>query len=175
MYKSLMAVPCVIVAASLFGLTGGQPGGQPARQQEGQPDMRPNEDMGRMLINGLRASPGCLGVDAGSMNSGKQTIIAWFENKKAVTAWYYHPVHRGFMQAVGGNADDSKPLQHVENENTPIMVIASITPEAKPGPGKPPFSQISIELYAPLPGGAHVNGRLAPETFEVPHMRALGG
>jgi hypothetical protein len=36
-----------------------------------------------------------------------------------------------------------------------------------------PISQISIEMYTPLPGGAAVNGRLAPEGFNIPHFRNL--
>jgi len=36
-----------------------------------------------------------------------------------------------------------------------------------------PFSQISIELFSPLPGGAFVKERLAPEKFRVEHMRDM--
>jgi hypothetical protein len=52
----------------------------------------------------------------------------------------------------------------------PILVIASITPsrpgdaEAFDGMG---VSQIAIELYQPLPGGAGLGGRFAPAGVKV--------
>ena len=50
------------------------------------------------LIGMLKATPGVLGVDAGSTLSGKQVIFAWFENKKAVLAWYYSDTHVALMR-----------------------------------------------------------------------------
>ena len=78
------------------------------------------------------------------------------------------------MRGMGATGE---PLAHVPDDQGPIMVIATITPSDTPEiEGFPvPISQISIELFAPLPGGAHVNGRLAPEAFEVEHMRDLTG
>jgi hypothetical protein len=54
------------------------------------------------------------------------------------------------------------------------MVIASMTPAPAPQiEGLPiPISQISIELFTPLPGGASINGRLSPEGFPVEHHKA---
>ena len=64
-------------------------------------------------------------------------------------------------------------MEHVDDEAQPVMVIATLTPSDKPElPGmKIPISQISIELFAALPGGAQISGRVSPETFRVPHMR----
>ena len=78
---------------------------------------------------------------------------------------------------IGNKTDGAKkadePMEHIQDDNQPIMVIASLTPAAKPElPGiNIPISQISIELFAPLPGGAHVGGRVSPKNFKVPHMR----
>lgn len=149
-------------------------------QQDGQPQpeqpqaANPAAGMGQMLINSLKSVEGCLGVDAGQMSSGKNVIIGWFEDAEAARRWYRHPTHRAMVMMAGGAAGDEKPLAHVE-EGVPLMVIASITFSEKPEiPGIPmPISQISIEIYQGAPGGAYINGKLAPETFEVEHMKNL--
>ncbi|MFG0256781.1 MAG: hypothetical protein ACF8GE_02650 [Phycisphaerales bacterium JB043] len=146
---------------------------QPQDQQQGE---RP--DMGQMLIGGLQQVEGCLGVDAGQYMSGKRTIVAWFENKAAAQRWYYSDTHQYMMTGMGlGEEYEHKPLSHVQDEETPIMVIATITMSEDGTQGVEgfpvPISQVSIELFAPLPGGAHVNGRFSPESFEVPHMTDL--
>jgi len=144
---------------------------QPAKQQT---DQRQKPDMGNILIGGLKKVDGCLQVKTCRWEDGKQSIVAWFENKEAAENWYYSATHQAMM---GGKVDDSlekrEPMQHIENVDQPMMVIATLTPAAKPElPGfKIPISQISIELFAALPGGAYVGGRVSPETFKVPHMR----
>ncbi|MFK7959924.1 MAG: hypothetical protein AB8G96_05295 [Phycisphaerales bacterium] len=127
-------------------------------------------DMGRMLIEGLRATPGCLGADAAETMSGRNSIFGWFENREAAMNWYRNPVHRRMMQMAGGGSPE--PMKYVP-EDVPIMVIATITPSEAPEiEGMPlPIKQISIELFTPLPGGAHINGRLSPKAFKVKHMK----
>lgn len=141
-------------------------------QNRGGPPAGASPDMGRQLIEGLKATPGCLGVDAGQMMSGKNTIFAWFENKAAVKRWYYSDVHQSMIQGLS-DGTDRRPMEHVKDEKTPILVTATITFSDKPHfkEVELPVSLIAIELYAPLPGGAYLGGRLAPDTFEVPHMR----
>ena len=39
------------------------------------------------LVAGLKATPGCLGVETARTTSGKAVIFAWFENKRAVLRW----------------------------------------------------------------------------------------
>jgi hypothetical protein len=130
-------------------------------------------DMGQRLIEGLRATDGCLGVENCQMGqSGKFAIIAWFENKAAVLRWYTSPTHSFLLRAFGGDPANHKPLEHITDENTPIMVMASMTMVGKPiAPGGFPASQFSVELYAPLPGGAEINGRLAPKDFKIPNIK----
>lgn len=165
----MMAVGMGLMALAAGGVMtlAQQNGGH--EQQQGQPDI------GGMLIGGLRQSPGCLGVDAGQMMSGKNVIVAWFENKAAVEKWYYSRTHLGAMKMFIKADVDHAPLEHVTDNETPIMVIASITPatEEELAAVGMPISQIAIELYAPLPGGASINGRLAPDTFEVEHMQVF--
>jgi len=144
-------------------------------QQGGPPGGQPGPDMGQRLIEGLRTTPGCLGVDAGQFMSGKNAIVAWFENKESVKRWYYSDTHMSMLGGVGADPAtmEHAPLAHVEDENTPIMVIASITFEDRPmlKDVPMPISHIAIELYAPLPGGASINGRLAPDAFKVEHHK----
>jgi hypothetical protein len=117
-------------------------------------------------------------------------IFAWFEDKKATMRWYESDVHQTFMMgmseaaaasgadtAEGADADTSAkdaervPLAGVP-DGVPVMCIATITPSAKPlVEGFPmPISQVSIELYTPLPGGLSLNGKFAPAALKVPGM-----
>lgn len=160
-----------------------QPASQPATQAPAQPASTPAPSAPRapgnagagfatMLMQGLKSVDGCLGVEAAQTQSGKNVIIAWFRDAKAARDWYNHPVHLRMVGMVGQKPEDNKPLEHVA-DGVPVMVMATITPSDKPEiEGFPmPISQISIELYAPLPGGAAINGRLAPEAFPVEHMQ----
>jgi len=163
-----------LLAVGIVGLAGvgGLAVAQGDRGAEGAGESR---DLGAMLMKGLQNTPGCLGVDAGQFMSGKNAIIAWFEDKEAAARWYYSPTHQRAMRMALGEAGenhDHTPLKHVE-EGVPVMVIASLTFTDKPeieGMAMP-ISQIAIELYTTLPGGAHVNGRFAPASFEVAHLR----
>lgn len=157
-----------VLAAGVLGL-GQQP---PADQAGGQPSL---EQMGDMLVGGLKGTEGCVGVDVAQFESGKTAIVGWFENKAAAVRWYESPMHQRLVGSMGDVPVKGEPLEHVADD-VPVMVIASISfngPPAVPG-AMIPFNQISIELYTPLPGGASINGRLTPETVEIPHHRLLG-
>ena len=129
------------------------------------------------LIGGLQQVEGCLGVDAARTGDGKQLVFAWFEDKAAVLRWYYGETHMGIIDLVAG--DDglaaTKPLEHVSDDAGPIMVIASITMAEKPAfqGFDMPISQIAIELYEALPGGAFLGSRFAPAEVKVEHMKDL--
>ncbi len=144
-------------------------------QQGGHEHQGGQQDIGMMLINGLRETPGCLGVDAGDMMSGKNVIVAWFENKAAVEKWYYSTAHMRSMKMFVRGEVDHEPLEHVTDPSVPIMVIASLTPSTQEELAQigMPISQIAIELYAPLPGGAFISSRFAPDSFPVDHMNNL--
>jgi hypothetical protein len=125
------------------------------------------------LVGMLRATPGCLGVDAARTTGGKQVIFAWFESKKAVLAWYYSAGHQQLTRsfASGGNPA-REPLADIPEDSGAIMVIASMTMSDTPRvAGLPmPVSQLAIELYAPLPGGLAAGGRFAPGAVKVKGM-----
>ena len=129
-------------------------------------------DLGR----GLMETPGCLGVK--TLSSGKQlTIGAWFENRKAMEAWYYGDMHQGAMKKFFPNLVDKthKPFAEFKDENAPIFVIASVTPSDKPigGGSDLAVSQIAIEGYTPIPGGIALGGTFSPEKLSVPHLRRI--
>ncbi len=171
---SLLAAGAVFGSLGLASLSSPSAIAQPTNQPAGQPQQPGPGGMGQILVDSLKSVEGVLGVDAGQMASGKNVIIGWFEDAEAARRWYRHPTHRAMMAMAGGRADDGEPLQHVE-EGVPLMVIASITFSEKPEiQGIPmPISQISIEVYQAAPGGAYVNGKLAPESFTVEHMKNL--
>ena len=139
-------------------------------------DRRPGgaPDVGAMLVRGLDKSPGCLRVITAQTSVGSNSIIAWFENKAAVEEWYYSNTHTRVMGMVGSDPDAKKPMAKIEDEDIPVMVMASITMGEKGVlPGPMPVTQISIELYTPLDAGASVNGRLMPEEIKLEHFNAI--
>jgi len=132
------------------------------------------------LIGALKAAPGCLGVDAGQMMSGKQVIFAWFESKKALMDWYDSDVHMGLVHKFSDAppAEGHEPMADIADDVGPILAIASLTMSDKPQVEgiRMPISQIAIELYKPLNGGISMGGRFAPEGMKVPSsMKNLGG
>jgi hypothetical protein len=145
-------------------------------RSEIQPDHeRGGPDIGKMLVNGLKNTDGCLKVITAETSVGTSTIIAWFENKDAVERWYYSNTHERMMRMIGANPEFRDPMEHVEDAESPVMVMASITPAKGESviPGPMPVSQISIELYRPLDAGASVNGRLMPKEIKLEHFREL--
>jgi quinol monooxygenase YgiN len=178
-------VPCVVVAlAGLAGLSLAQPGSQPAATEGSQPPASGRQamnSMGQKLLDGLRATPGCLGADAAQTQSGKNVIFGWFENKAAAMAWYNSPTHSFMRMAmtVDGGGDGREPMADVP-DNIPIMAIASLKmikegDGQKPLPGmRMPISEIAIELYTPLPGGLRYAGGFTPEGLRVEGRMDLG-
>ena len=130
-------------------------------------------DLGAALVAGLKATPGCLGVETAQTSSGKQVIFAWFENKQAVLAWYYSDVHqRAMHQFVPGERPPHVPLAQIADDGQPIMAVASLTISRAPAATgvSLPVSQRAIELYRPAPGGIAVGGRFAPPSLVVPGL-----
>ena len=124
------------------------------------------------LVAGLKATPGCLGVETARATSGKMVIFAWFENKKAVLNWYQSDMHQGLVnQYAGGYRRPGGPLAGVPDDG-PVLAIASLTMPTPPTDGDPRAvtTQIAIELYAPLPGGLASGGRFAPSSVKVPGL-----
>lgn len=142
-----------------------------ALTQAVQPD--PDEYDTPDLPAGIRATEGCIGVRLARTEHNRNLILAWFEDKAAVKRWYYSDMHQGTMNFLTDIDEVPEPLQHIADDSGPIMVIASIMPSEKPELEgvHMPISEIAIELYQPLPGGAYLGGRLAPKDLKVEHMR----
>jgi hypothetical protein len=138
---------------------GGPPQG---RAREGFPD----------LVSGLKAIPGCLGVETARTSSGKQVIFAWFADKAAAVRWYNSDIHRQAQKRFFPDRPSHVPLAFVPDSTGPILAIASLTwaDSAQIKAGSMPVSQIAIELYQPLPGGVFVGGRFAPDSMKVRGM-----
>ncbi len=125
------------------------------------------------LEEGLRSTPGCLGVETAQTSSGKSVIFAWFEDKQAVLKWYNSDMHQQVQKMFP--TSHRPPLHDVPDDIGPIMAIAAITfsDKAHFETTQLPISQISIELYAPITGGIFLGGRFAPESLAVEGMRDL--
>ena len=150
-----VVVLCGLVTAPLASQTPAAASGQ----NQGFPD----------LVSALNATPGCLGVETAKTASGKNVIFAWFEDKKAVLAWYYSDTHQAVMKRfLPGTKRAGKPLADVPDDSGPIMVVASLTPNEKPtAENSQAFTQIAIEIYQPLGGGLAIGGRFAPDKMKV--------
>jgi len=79
------------------------------------------------LVAGLKATPGCLGVETARTQTGKSVIFAWFEDKQAVLNWYHSDMHQGAMRKFFPSGGYRKRLEGVPDGTGPIMAIASIT------------------------------------------------
>ncbi len=162
-----------IVASAILALMIGVPALVTVRAQGQAKDGMPD------LVGALKATPGVLGVEAARTQSGKEAIFAWFENKKAVLAWYYSDTHQALMmEFAGGMTRPGGPLAGVPDDGRPILAIASLRmPDSESpksaGELRTAVTQIAIELYAPLPGGIAVGGRFAPSSVGVPDMLQL--
>ena len=144
----------------------------------GTAQQKPPQERGRGAFSGLveavRKTQGCLGVETASTPDGKNLIFAWWKDREALLDWYYSDAHQqAMLEFVESDDEVHDPLVHVDEETSPILTIASITPRR----GKQldsfnlPISQIAIELYTPLPGGLAVGGSFAPKSVLVPHMK----
>ena len=161
--KQLRAIGGVFVLAAVIFAPALIAGQQPAKPAQGPLAGLPD------LVGALKATPGCLGVEVARTGSGKQVIFAWFENKKAVLAWYYSDTHRMAQKMFAPGSPERTPLAGIADDDQPVLAIASLTPStAPPSAAMPmPVSQIAIELYRPLPGGLAAGGRFAPSTLKV--------
>lgn len=185
-YLALLAVAAIAVCSAV-AVRAQAPAGQDADARPRSPTSadKSNEDadkkkparrmsmqaVGPRLVQGLKDTPGCLGVELANTQSGKNVIFAWFENKKAVMAWYRSEVHQTVMfRMFGGPTNDRVPLEQISEDSGPIMCIASIV-HADPQQvkeGGMPFKEISIELYSPMPAGIRLNGGFTPREVKVP-------
>jgi hypothetical protein len=72
------------------------------------------QDIGDMLIAGLQATEGCLQVETGQTQSGRNCIFAWFESKEAAMRWYYSETHQGAMRSLMGGTPGGCARSHEE-------------------------------------------------------------
>jgi hypothetical protein len=168
MQRSGRTVRVVAVALCGLALAAGRTAAddKPAKEAA-KPDAKQLNAIGKKLLEGLKATPGCLGVETAATQSGKRVVFAFFENKKAAEKWYYSPVHQALMDMVAPDRNKKhKPMAGVPDD-VPVMALASISFGGKPAyeKSKLPFSQIAIELYTPLSGGLNIGGGFAPEKF----------
>jgi hypothetical protein len=116
---------------------------------------------GNTMLTDIQKSPGCLMATAMQCDSGKQTIIAWFADKKATIAWYNSAAHGKMMAQMP--PPTRPPLAEVSTGTKPIVVMATFTPsKTKDAALGMALSQISIELYTVAPGGFSRGGGFGP-------------
>ncbi len=168
-HYAVAAVTVAVMGLGGLAVTAGQPG-QPPQPSARQDPMATAPD----LLGPLKATRGCLGVEAARTMSGQSVIFAWFEDKEAVLRWYYSEAHQSAQDLFfpDSNKGGHKPLEGIPDDIGPIMVVVSITPANRSNfeATNLPVSQIAIELYTPIAGGLYLGGRFAPESLEVKGM-----
>src|SRR5207237_3213003 len=80
------------------------------------------------LVGALKATPGVIGVETARTSTGKNVIFAWFENKKAVLAWYYSDTHRSLQKMFAPGSPARTPMADIPDDDSPVLAIASLTP-----------------------------------------------
>ena len=126
-----------------------------------------------IVVDALRASPDCLGVETGQTANGRQVIFAWFDGKTSLVDWYRSDAHQRAMKAVFPRQTfDRQPLPDLAEDSGPILTIVSVK-FAESHDGARRISSIGIELYGPLPGGIAVGGRFAPPALQVRGLREI--
>lgn len=157
-FRTLAGVAVIALAAG---------GARVVAQQGDAPAERGPNPLNQNLPLLIEQTEGCLGVELAQTMTGKNVIFAWFENKEAALRWYWSKEHVEAMKFAGFEAGTHEPMADVPSEG-PILVIASIVQTDNPADGDGlGVSQIAIELYQPLPGGAYFGGRFAPDAVKV--------
>jgi antibiotic biosynthesis monooxygenase len=169
MIKGFLAAGGVAALALGLWLALGQAAEKPQPAKPATEDNK-EDDAFAGLLDALKKSPGCLGIETARTDSGKQVVFAWFEDKKAALKWYYSHEHKEVTDKFFpvSKALGRKPLQDIPDDSGPLMAIASVTLTGKPEKNKLPFSQIAIEIYQPLPGGLAIGGKFTPAKVKVP-------
>ena len=142
------------------GLTSVARSTKPAPNSSNSNAAKPLPGANTMLAD-IQKTPGCLGVAAIQSDSGKQTIVAWFADKKSTIAWYNSAAHGKMMAQMP--PPSRPPLADVSAGTKPIVVMATFTPSKTPDAALGmALSQISIELYTTAPGGFSQGGGFGP-------------
>lgn len=177
-----MLIRTMLIAPTVAGclLLGAAPAPQPeprtpAQEQPPEPSVPAGERQAGEsmpdLVEALKASRGCLGVELARTQSGKNVIFAWFQDKQAVLRWYFsEPQQQVLDRFFPGRQVTDRTLDEVPDDAGPIMVIASVTlsQHSHFQQTRLPVSQLAVELYVPIPGGVSLGGRFAPEAVRIP-------
>lgn len=161
-------VGVVLASVSLAGLASAQEAASKpsAPPRPAQPGL--GRDLGAMLLDGLKETPGCLGVDSARTSGGKNLIFAWFKDKQAALAWYHSETHNTAKRMFFPDESASHvPLAGVPDDSGPLLVIASMLPPKPGADGTPGAPQFSIETLTPVTAGMATSpgGSFSPPDF----------
>lgn len=120
------------------------------------------------MVKTMKAMPECLGVELVQSQSGSRVIMAWFENKAALMAWYKNDVHRKAMDRVQlpADGDNRETLEGVSDDSGPLMALAAM----KQGPDG---QALSIEIYSATTAGANWGNFAPAKVHEVAKAHEL--
>ncbi|MGH2625790.1 MAG: hypothetical protein ACRDHY_03970 [Anaerolineales bacterium] len=104
------------------------------------------------IFDALRCIPGCLGVELAHSESGRHSILAWFEDKDALVRRYFSSFHKNLQRTYFPDETPGEPLAHVAYPGGPIITIASFTLAHEMDPASLMLSlkEITVDLFSPL-------------------------
>lgn len=116
------------------------------------------------IFDALRSIPGCLGVELAHSESGRHSILAWFEDKDALVRWYYSSFHKNLQRTYFPEETPGEPLAHVPYPGGPIVATASFTLTHEMDPASPMLSlqEITVDLFSPLSADTLLGTALDP-------------
>ena len=182
-------------SATLFGLGWGsaglaRPGGSDEVAQAGSSVVQDEAGQERIppgidpeLVERLNIQPYLDGIEGylGKHHfvwkgENREALLTWFESGQAVLDWYFTNEHMDAVDAILTEPIERPdgPLAHLPEDAGPVLVVFYIAAEPeKPVPDGVtlPLRALSIEIYAPLPGGISLYERFSPKEFEIPPPR----
>src|SRR5436190_15765393 len=108
--STVMLVAAFVLVGALAAHTTGEPP---------QPTQPPGKGFPN-LVEDIKATPGCLGVEVARTDSGKQVIFAWFEDRKALLKWVNGKAHQKLMKQGFPDQDFGEPLKDIPDDSGPI-------------------------------------------------------
>jgi hypothetical protein len=104
------------------------------------------------IFEALRAIPGCQGVELAHSESGRHSILAWFEDKEALANWYFSDFHKNLQRTYFPAETPGPFLSGVAYRGGPIVAVASFGLDEDMDPAAPMLSlrDITVDLFSPL-------------------------
>jgi hypothetical protein len=116
------------------------------------------------IVDALRSIPGCRAVELAHTESGRHTILAWFEDWQGLLRWYRSDFHRRLQATYFPDYTPGEPLADVATPDGPLVAAASLTldPAMDPAAEMLRIDDLTVEVYTPLSADSLLGANLGP-------------